>query len=303
VFCQIQGGADAPSNQTECLVEGSATTSLDVVVRFLRLTERIVGELARGESLESFRSVESLRIGGREYHHWQEAEECDIDLAGVHLSDLVQQPMRKTFALPGRRWLEPLRGEDGEIGGVLVREQQAIDGMIEAAAVEVARGRFKVTLRVSNQTPLSEALRTNRDAALLRTLVSTHVILGIRDGEFVSLLDPPESWRELAAACRNVGTWPILVGEEGDKDTLLSSPIILYDYPQIAPESAGDLYDGLEIDEILTLRILTLTEDEKRAAASLDERTRDLMARTESLAREQLSRLHGTLRPLLGDKT
>ncbi len=41
------------------------------------------------------------------------------------------------------------------------------------------------------------------------------------------------------------------------------SPIILYDYPQIAPESAGDFFDSTEMDEMLTLRIMTLTDDEK----------------------------------------
>jgi hypothetical protein len=131
---------------------------------------------------------------------------------------------------------------------------------------------------------------------LLRSLVSTHTILGVRAGEFISLLDPPEVCREAAAACRNVGTWPVLVGEEGDRDTMLSSPIILYDYPQVAPESPGDLFDGTEIDEILTLRILTLTEEEKRAAAAVDGRVRDLLARTEALARGELLGLHGTLR-------
>ncbi len=31
----------------------------------------------------------------------------------------------------------------------------------------------------------------------------------------------------------------MLVGEEGERNTMLSSPIILYDYPQIAAESPG----------------------------------------------------------------
>ena len=135
---------------------------------------------------------------------------------------------------------------------------------------------------------------------MLRTLVSTHTILSVRGGRFVSLLDPPEDWRSLAAGCKNVGTWPILVGEPPDASTMLSSPIILYDYPEIAPESPGDLFDGCEIDEILTLRILTLTEEETRVAAGLDVRTRDMLARTEALAREQLSRLHGAMRPVRG---
>src|SRR5208282_417095 len=121
--------------------------------------------------------------------------------------------------------------------------------------------------------------------ALRQALVSTHTILGVRQGEFVSLLDPPEDCREAVAACGNVGTWPVLVGEEGQRDTLLSSPIILYDYPQLAPESPGDFFDGTEIDEMLTLRIMTMTDEEKVAMAAVDERAAALLARTEALAR------------------
>ena len=112
------------------------------------------------------------------------------------------------------------------------------------------------------------------------------------------MIDPPEPWKEIAAGCRNIGMWPVLVGEPGDHSTMLASPIILYDYPQIAPESPGDLFDATEIDEILTLRILTLTEDEKRAMSAVDDRARALLERTESLAREQLMGLHGAIRGL-----
>jgi hypothetical protein len=103
---------------------------------------------------------------------------------------------------------------------------------------------------------------------------------------------------------RNVGVWPVLAGEAGNKFTMLSSPIILYDYPQVAPESPGNLFDGGEIDEILTLRILTMTDEEKGEMAAVDGRARDLLARTESLSGEEMSRLHGamrTLRPFEGD--
>jgi hydrogenase maturation protease len=79
---------------------------------------------------------------------------------------------------------------------------------------------------------------------------------------------------------------------------MLSSPIILYDYPQIAPESAGDLFDGTEIDEILTLRIMTLTDAEKREMRGVDERARRILERTETLPAEQLMKLHGAMRTL-----
>jgi hydrogenase maturation protease len=130
------------------------------------------------------------------------------------------------------------------------------------------------------------------------SLVSAHTLLGVVDGRFVSLLEPPEHLHDSVQSCQNVGTWPVLVGAAGDRDTMLSSPIILYDYPQIAPESPGDLFDGTEIDEILALRILTMTDDEKREMRNTDERARRMLERTEALPKESLMKLHGTLREL-----
>jgi hydrogenase maturation protease len=127
-------------------------------------------------------------------------------------------------------------------------------------------------------------------------LLSAHNILTVERGEFVSLLDTPEELKEFAALCKNVSTWPVLVGEESDRNAMLASPIILYDYPQIAPESAGDLFDSTEIDEILALRILTLTEGEKHEMRNSDERARQILERTEALPEEQFLKLHGVLR-------
>jgi hypothetical protein len=149
-----------------------------------------------------------------------------------------------------------------------------------------------VTVRIVNETPLAAA----GDDLNARSFVSPHTVLGVRGGEFVSMLDPPESLRLLAADCRNVGTWPVLVGEPGSRDTMLSSPIILYDYPRVAPESPGDFFDGTEIDELLALRILTLTSDEKRQMRAADGRANALLDRIEALDESQLARLHGAKR-------
>jgi hypothetical protein len=301
-YCRANPGSDASSNQTECLIRGTPATIFEAVVRFLHLTARSVGEIDPpltkwpNNGVEpAIRPVETLQIGDRRFHAWQEAEECEVALGETKLGQLAARPLCKSFLFPSGRRLEPVRGTTGEVGGALIREQQTIVGTLEVTATEAAEGLFRVTLRVVNRTPL-EAESSTRDEALLRSLVSTHTLLGVRQGEFVSLLDPPEGWRNVVAACRNIGTWPVLVGAEGQKDTMLSSPIILYDYPQIAPESPGDFFDGTEIDEMLTLRIMTLTDEEKRAMAAVDERAGSLLARTEALAREQLSRLHGTLR-------
>ena len=77
----------------------------------------------------------------------------------------------------------------------------------------------------------------------------------------------------------------MLVGEEekNDRDAIISSPIILYDYPKIAPESPGDLFDAAEIDEILTLRIMAMTDQEKREMRHVDEQARRILERTETL--------------------
>ena len=130
----------------------------------------------------------------------------------------------------------------------------------------------------------------------MQSLLSAHSIISLEHGEFVSLLETPDEFKEFAAQCKNVGTWPVLVGEEGSRDAMLSSPIILYDYPQIAPESAGDLFDGTEIDEILALRILTLTDAEKNEMREGDERARQILERTEALPEEEFLKLHGVLR-------
>ena len=303
-YSEAQAGSDTWAMQTECLVRGGPSTVLQVKVRFLHLLARTVGALdAPRQALPAgeepaFRAVESLRVGERLLHPWQEAVEREVTLGDGELGSLLSGPRRSAFAFPAGRQLEPVRGPQDDIVGVIVREQQSVAGRVEAGAAPAAEGLFKVRVRVENHTPLDDPARWGRDEALLRSLVSTHTVLGVRGGEFVSLLDPPEGWRAIAAGCENLGTWPVLVGEAGTKDTLLSAPIILYDYPQIAPESPGDLFDSTEIDEILTLRILTLTEEERRAAAALDERVRTLLRRSEELTQTQMRGLHGTFRGL-----
>ena len=159
-----------------------------------------------------------------------------------------------------------------------------------------------MTLEISNVSRHPSEQSLDRDGALLHSFVSTHAILESAEGEFISLLDPPTALRSVAETCRNQGLWPVLVGEEGDCHTLLASPIILYDYPQVAPESPGDLFDGAEIDEILSLRILTMTDDEKREMRYSDERAREILERTENLPEEQLMKLHGALGSLRSRK-
>jgi hypothetical protein len=301
-YSAAQGGTEPWAMQTECLVEGGPRTTLSATVRFLHLTARQIGELTGGDwpasGAPAFRPVESLTVAGKPWHTWQESVERAVVAGGLNLGECRAQPRSSRFAFPSSRNTEPLNSPNGEAVGIIVRAQQALQGSVELSAEPAGDGLYKVRVRIINETPLADASRMVREEAVLHSLVSTHTILEVSGGAFVSAIDPPEPWRQAAAACRNEGTWPVLVGQPGQTDTMLSSPIILYDYPQVAPESPGDLFDATEIDEILTLRILTLTEEEKQAAAAVDERTRALLQRTEVLAREQLLGLHGTVRGL-----
>jgi hypothetical protein len=157
-------------------------------------------------------------------------------------------------------------------------------------AAPVGEGLTRIVVEIANTTPFDG----DRQAALRRTFCSTHTVLRSDRGAFVSLTDPPDAVRDVADACRNDGTWPVLVGD--DDRTLLSSPIILEDHPQIAPESPGDLFDGGEIDELLILNVLALTDDEKAEMRETDPRAREILERSEALTGEQLLRLHGEVR-------
>ena len=180
---------------------------------------------------------------------------------------------------------EPASGEAVEREFTFVVGEEAIE--------RLAENLFKIRVRIEN----TEAFEgTTREEALAQSMVSAHTILTVTNGEFVSLLEPLDHLRALASECRNIGTWPVLVGENGERDAMLSSPIILYDYPKIAPESPGALFDGTEIDEILTLRIMTLTDQEKMEMGMSGDRAREILERTESMPAEQFMKLHGVFR-------
>ncbi len=307
-YSAANGGFEPSLAQTECLIEGDADTTLEVKVRFLHILAREVRELTTPVSelpldINLISSpVAALWVGDRLFQTWQEATERDAGSVELRLGDLLALPHTFTFDYPESREVELLRSDVGQMVGAVVRTQHALAGSVSVEAEAVVQGVYRVRVRITNLTPWQgtddTGHREERDDALLSTFASTHTILSVRGGGFVSLFDPPAEYSEAVAACSNVGTWPVLVGEEGACDMILSSPIILYDYPQIAPESPGDLFDGTEIDEILTLRIMTMTDEEKREMRAVDERARALLDRTESLTSEQMMSMHGTVRSI-----
>ena len=292
IFSEEQNVTDPWSLRSECLVQGSVLSRIEVRVRFLQLVDRSVDEIVDG----AFRPVRSLKVDGDTFHTWQEAVERELTVPATDVDMLNRHPILHPFQMSPQLTEELVRDNRKQPVGRIVRTQQAIDGSLSVVAHAVAENSFKVVVEVRNCTAIGKG--AGRDLALLRSLVSAHVVLGVEDGEFVSLLDPPAELRTAVDGCHNQGVFPVLVGEACQGDTMLASPIILYDYPQIAPESAGDLFDGTEIDEILSLRIMTMTDEEKREMRESDERARQMLERTETMPAEQFMKLHGVLRGL-----
>ncbi len=305
-YCNAQEGSEASIMQTECLLEGSSRSTLEVRVRFLQLISRSVGKFETSadefstdaSQLPAFQLTNRLEVNGRVYQPWQEAVEREVIVPACGLETIGGNPFIQPFSFCAGKQFEPLRDAANQIVGVLIREGEIVSGEVAVSAKRLDDGLFKINVQIRNLTPFTVTANTVRENALQLSLVSTHTVVGVEQGAFVSLLAPPDWLTEVAAACKNIGTWPVLVGDEGQRDTVLSSPIILYDYPQIAPESAGDLFDGTEIDEILSLRIMTLTDDEKLEMSQSDERARQMLERTEAMPAEQFMKLHGVLRGL-----
>jgi hypothetical protein len=282
---------DAATMQTEVLVEGGPDASVAVSVRFLHVVRREVAQRTADGELEL---VDALTVGEERHLAWDEAAEREFVGPQMRLDAFVEPHVLK-IDIPAERREEPLHHPDGAPAGALVRSWEPLAGSIEITAHGLREGLHRLTVRIENATPWRGA---TREAAMRRTFCSTHTVVEASGAELVSLTDPPEGLRADAEACRNRGTWPVLAGEEGDRSTILSSPIILSDYPEIAPESPGDLFDGGEIDGMLVLNILALTDEEKAEMRDSDPKTREILERTEALSNEELMSLHGAVRDL-----
>jgi hydrogenase maturation protease len=255
--CDIaENGVKPCLMQTQCLVEAPPSATLAVTVRFLHPMERDIGALAAPlrklpapDNPDFFHVVPELEIEGTHYPSRQEAVERAIRTPALTLSALRDELRKIPFSLVACRSIEPILDHRQHIAGVIVRKQEAIAGRVELKAEPVNASVFKITVRIVNQTPVPSSLLHDPDEIVMRTLASTHTILRVENGEFISLIDPPPTYARAAEVCRNIGAWPILVGEEqkNEHDTMVSSPITLYDYPKITPESPDDLFDPVGI--------------------------------------------------------
>jgi hypothetical protein len=294
-----EAGPDEPwATQTECLLEPEESTTVRVLVRFLHVQSKTVEEV--DVEAGTFRELGALPVDGSELVPWDEATEQEVTVEAA-LSRLLEGELVTPFERPGGRRVEPVHTAAGKLAGRTVRRRWPVMGVVKLSAVRLdgPYGLVRLRLVVENASAWQDP-EADRGVALRRSLVAAHSLIGIDQGVFLSLLDPPEWAKPYAEACANLRTWPVLIGDEGRHDAMLSSPIILYDHPTIAPESPGDLFDATEIDEILTLRTMALTEAEKREARATDERAAAIIDRVDNMPSELLERLHGAVRYLRG---
>jgi len=289
--------SEAWSTQTEILLEPRDDARLHLVVRCLQLQSRTVQEAVG----DDFRSVPSMTVDGTQLLTWDEGTVQEVGTT-IAVADLAAGEQVFPFELPAERLVEEVRDDAGRSVGRIVRERQQVNGQVRVLTerVPVPYDVLKLRLHVENVTPLAQH-SSQRDDALHTALIAAHTLIAVSAGAFISLLEPPEWAAAAIAECSNVGSFPVLVGKAGRRDLVLASPIILYDYPEIAPESPGELFDGTEIDEILTLRTLTLTDEEKREARATDPRAAAIIDRADTMPAEIWERLHGAMRSVRPD--
>ena len=290
----VAGSAESWFQQTECLVEprGPRVTVL-LRLRFLHAQRRTV-EAAAVDG--GFRPVPELEVGGRLLLSFEEAVPAERDLT-CHLDALAAGPAQFTIDVPGWEGREDVRDPGGRLCGRVLRHRSPLTVAVQVSAAPVAAPFPLTRIRVRTENVSAGVpAGASRAQALTRALLATHTLIAVAGGRFVSLLDPPEWAGAAARGCSNIHTLPVLAGPAGRREEMLSSPIILYDYPRVAPESPGDLFDAGEIDEILSLRALTLTDAEKREARATDPRAAEILDRVEGCGPDVLARLHGTIR-------
>jgi hypothetical protein len=282
------GVGEEPDLAVSCLLrthdDGAAPATVTVHLRFLQLQRR---QAERGTP-GGFEPVGELRAGGASWISWDEAVVVERELGTFDVADL-RAGRKVTVEIAG--------GEDLELvpGGRLVRRRWPLRAVVTLQAEDDG---WLLRLRIVVANAADRVV--GKDASLRSSLIGTHLLLAAAGAQFVSVIDPPEDARAAAGRCRQHRCWPVLAGDGGPdgqtSDVVLAAPIILYDHPAVAPESTGALFDSTEIDEILTLRVMTLTEEEKAQARATDAHAAAIVDRCEQMTPAELQRLHGVLR-------
>ncbi|MET3140829.1 UNVERIFIED_ORG: hypothetical protein ABIB13_000525 [Arthrobacter sp. UYEF2] len=298
------GTGEEPDMFADCLLTPGPQAAIEIHVRFLQLQSRTAEKL---DDDGGFTAVDELTVGAARWLSWDEAVEREVTLGPFAVAGFSGQKTVLPVEVPGGEDTEELRDASGRLAGRLVRRRRPLQGEVRLAASPAGGPLVRMRVGVANVAAMTAAAPASGEAegaadgwtrqhAIGESFIGTHLLLSLQDGDFVSLLEPPPSAQAAAAACEQHRCWPVLAGPERQSDVLLVSPIILYDHPAVAPESSVALYDSTEIDEILTLRVLTLTEEEKAEARATDPRAAAIIDRCEAMSTAELQQLHGILR-------
>lgn len=286
------GAGEEPGMSAECLLSPGPHADVEIHLRFLQLQTRTA---EKADDAGNFSPVAELAIGASRWLSWDEAVEQEITLGPFPMAQLAREALLLPVEIPAGEEIEDLGDGTGRTAGRLVRRRHALRGELRLDSTGLPRGLRRLRVSVAN-TAEPAAEPGNRQDAIAASFIGAHMLLSLRDADFLSLLDPPGWAQDAAADCSQHRCWPVLAGPEGQTDVLLVSPIILYDHPAVAPESPVALYDSTEIDEILTLRVLTLTEEEKSEARATDPRAAAIIDHCEAMSPAELQQLHGILR-------
>jgi hypothetical protein len=231
---------------------------------------RLEAVLAAGPDARLDGTVLFLQASGERH----EAEERSLELGPVTLAELGRGPLREQFSFPM---------EGGELSGHIAMRAELL-------GPELARLR----LCVHNETEMrADPAEVTRGEALHRSLISTHPLLEVEVGRFVSPLEREGPEGEAALGSEPINTFPVLLG---DRDAaVLGAAIMLPDHPELAPESLGNLFDNTEIEEALLLHVHALSDDERREIAGQDSAVREMIERAEATTGDDILGLHGRL--------
>ena len=288
--CAAQAG-EGHAVRTEIVAEVGLPASIDIRVRGLQIQQRQIEE---ADGTGGFRPVEALDTGDQIWTTFDEAVEHQHDVTDLDVDDLVRGERAVEVSWDGGRTVDVIIDPSGSIAGRVVRTREPVSALIRVGGAWCVGPDPLLRVWVAVDNTSGAPAEATRDEALARSLVAVHTLAAITGGTFTSTLDPPAYAAAAVATCASVGTFPVII----DDDVVLSSPIIVYDRPCIAPESDGDMFDATEIDEILALRVLTLTDEEKREARGTDPRSAAIVDRCDALSEDTLGRLHGTFRSI-----
>ena len=202
--------------------------------------------------------VRFLAAGGERH----QAQPRRVELLGAMVGALAQAPAEKQASVAAEKDAPPLAVA------------------LSLGADELDGGGYEVVLRIENRTLVRSGL--DRASALARSLLSTHPVLSVTGGRFVSPLERP---------CASINTFPVLA--TASDDAVVGAAIVLPDHPQIAPESRGGLFDSTEIEEALLLHVHALSDAEREEIAAGDPAVREMVARAASATPEEIVALHG----------